>query len=74
MMCHCQKCYNDWRKQLTKSKVFMKSNLTPDLTRFRYACEKCGNKRCPHHAHHIYKCTNSNEVDQPREIDKEKGA
>lgn len=35
-----------------------------DLSNFRYACEVCGNKRCPHHSDHRNKCTGSNEPDQ----------
>lgn len=31
---------------------------------FRYACEICGNKRCPHHTWHENACTNSNEPGQ----------
>ena len=26
----------------------------------RYTCEICGNKRCPHHRNHTFKCTNNN--------------
>lgn len=29
-----------------------------------YACHLCGNKRCPHHANHRFRCTASNEPDQ----------
>lgn len=28
------------------------------------ACEKCGNKRCPHISDHTFACTNSNEPGQ----------
>ena len=31
---------------------------------FRYACEICGNKRCPHHSDHRLPCTESNEPGQ----------
>ena len=31
---------------------------------WRYACEICGNKRCPHHTDHRLACTNSNAVGQ----------
>lgn len=31
---------------------------------FRYACEQCGNKRCPHHSDHELACTRSNEPGQ----------
>lgn len=32
---------------------------------FRYACEICGNKRCPHHTDHTLACTGSNDAGQP---------
>jgi len=35
---------------------------------FRFACEKCGNKRCPHHTDHRLACTGSNETGQPGSI------
>lgn len=35
---------------------------------FRYACEICGNKRCPHHTDHRLPCTNSNEPGQKGSI------
>ena len=36
----------------------------PSQPGWSYACEKCGNKRCPHHDWHGFKCTSSNEPDQ----------
>lgn len=39
--------------------------VLPSMTfDFRYACELCGNKRCPHHTDHRLACTNSNEPGQ----------
>jgi hypothetical protein len=38
------------------------------MTSFRYACEVCGNKRCPHHSDHELACTNSNEPGQPGSV------
>ena len=35
---------------------------------FRYACEICGNKRCPHHSDHSRDCTNSNDTGQEGSI------
>lgn len=35
--------------------------------RWMIVCDKRGNKRCPHAAHHINECTNSNASDQPLE-------
>ena len=34
------------------------------VTGFRYACEICGNKRCPHRTDHRLACTSSNEPGQ----------
>ena len=34
----------------------------------RFACELCGNKRCPHHSDHEISCTNSNEPGQPGSV------
>lgn len=31
---------------------------------FRYMCDLCGNKRCPHHADHRFACTGSNDAGQ----------
>lgn len=39
--------------------------VLPDVTfDFRYACEICGNKRCPHHSNHRFACTASNQPGQ----------
>jgi hypothetical protein len=35
---------------------------------FRYACDVCGNKRCPHHKWHGFKCTGSNEPGQTEDL------
>ena len=47
----------------------IKSNATvqfegPSIPGWRYACEICGNKRCPHHTDHTLACTDSNESGQ----------
>jgi hypothetical protein len=31
---------------------------------FRFACERCGCKRCPHHSYNRLRCTGSNEPGQ----------
>jgi len=36
----------------------------PGMESWRYACELCGNKRCPHHSDHTLACTRSNEPGQ----------
>lgn len=38
------------------------------VTSIRYACEICGNKRCPHHTDHRLECTASNEPGQKGSI------
>ena len=35
---------------------------------FRYACEICGNKRCPHHTDHRLECSGSNLPGQPGSV------
>ena len=52
-LCSCQRC-TDARPELPG----------PSKPGWRYACEKCGNKRCPHHDWHGFKCTGSNEPGQ----------
>ena len=54
LRCLCIKCreqrrHPDWMSEMTD---------------FRYACEICGNKRCPHHSDHTLACTGSNEPGQ----------
>ena len=58
-LCGCQGCV-DLRPGLPG----------PGKPGWRYACEKCGNKRCPHHEWHQFKCTGSNEPDQIGEVEK----
>ena len=57
--CKCQTCI----------KEFIFTLNTNYVKYFRYACERCGNKRCPHHANHIFKYINSNDLDQIGEIE-----
>lgn len=65
--CRCIKCYN---AALLYSPPSDDEHFTISATfvRFRYACEICGNKRCPHHSDHELPCTNSNEPGQPGSI------
>lgn len=43
--------------------------LAPQLVApIRYACEICGNKRCPHHTDHRLDCTGSNKPGQPGSV------
>lgn len=55
-LCGCIRCYGErWEKKRDPWS-------TPG---FRYACEICGHKRCPHHTDHRLVCTNSNATGQP---------
>ena len=58
--CQCIKCRDD-----RAARFFVDPH---DFENFRYACEICGNKRCPHHSNHELKCTGSNEPGQPGSI------
>jgi hypothetical protein len=55
--CLCQTCCEKRLREEISLDIF-------SLDNFRYACEICGNKRCPHHEWHIYECTGSNESGQ----------
>ena len=63
--CGCMTCYE---KRLESRNLDFKEHvlaLYEAEMHFRYACEICGNKRCPHHSNHLLPCTNSNEPGQP---------
>jgi hypothetical protein len=69
MECTCIKCHKERTKEFLKSWFIDPSNellaiLHPNYPSYQYACHKCGNKRCPHHQDHKFKCTNSNKPDQ----------
>lgn len=53
ILCGCQRCTDN-----------RPGFAGPGKPGWRYACEKCGNKRCPHHEWHGFKCTGSNDPDQ----------
>jgi hypothetical protein len=50
--CGCIRCYSDLASKTPTTNMFS--------LHFRYACEKCGNKRCPHHSDHRLEFTRSN--------------
>lgn len=62
-LCGCTRCVDERAAALPD---------IPSITRirgsgfpgWRYACEICGNKRCPHHTNHQFGCTGSNEPGQ----------
>lgn len=39
-----------------------------NMSTFPFGCERCGNKRCPHHSYHGLRCTGSNEPGQKGSI------
>jgi len=61
-VCGCLKCQKDRREQSAPADLH--EALASFYRYFRYACELCGNKRCPHHTNHRLPCTNSNEPGQ----------
>jgi hypothetical protein len=63
--CLCIKCRDD---QLAQTPVPFPFDHPTYFKTFRYACEVCGNKRCPHHSDHMLPCTGSNEPGQPGSI------
>lgn len=54
--CGCIRCYSERTSKTPPSQIWR--------IPFRYACEKCGNKRCPHHSDHNLECTGSNKPGQ----------
>ena len=61
--CYCITCHDEWARVHEPSG----SRILGDAL-VRFACEVCGNKRCPHHTDHRLACTNSNEPGQPGSI------
>jgi hypothetical protein len=59
-LCGCRRCYDERASGKSWAVLF------DPAFGFRYACEVCGNKRCPHHADHNLACTGSNAVEQPK--------
>ena len=59
--CGCIRCYSERTSKTPATQMMWPGH-------FRYACEKCGNKRCPHHSDHNLECTASNEPGQPGSV------
>lgn len=57
-LCGCITCDTDDR-------AFVRKTTGELVFPFMIVCETCGNKRCPHAAHHDLPCTGSNEPGQP---------
>ena len=56
--CQCYSCTKAWVEKYPSDHPF-----DPRMMRM-FLCETCGNKRCPHAAHHDNACTGSNEPGQ----------
>lgn len=63
--CGCIKCTDARAEKMRADGVALHLTFPgPGLPGWRYACERCGNKRCPHHSDHALTCTRSNEPGQ----------
>lgn len=60
-LCGCMKCVDERQAEVACAEFVFPGPAVPG---WRYACEKCGNKRCPHHSNHVLACTGSNEPGQ----------
>jgi hypothetical protein len=67
-LCGCIRCVDARIVTLPPDTPFHKRFRGPAMDGWRYACEQCGNKRCPHHTDHTLACTNSNEPGQAGSI------
>lgn len=61
--CGCFACQQERRLALAPEDMWMA--IAGMDRHFRYACEICGCKRCPHHTDHRLECSGSNEPGQP---------
>ena len=60
--CGCIRCSSERASAAPASEIAERGIRS--IPHFRYACEICGNKRCPHHTDHRLSCTDSNEPGQ----------
>lgn len=64
-VCGCIKCIDSRVEQMRADGVPVHLTFQgPAIPGWRYGCETCGNKRCPHHSDHTLTCTRSNEPGQ----------
>jgi hypothetical protein len=66
--CGCHRCQDEWVADLPADAGMNQRIAGPLRPGWRYACEVCGNKRCPHHSDHRLACTGSNALGQPGSI------
>ena len=58
--CGCHVCDDQYREALTR----VTGSFSARFLSHMILCPECGNKRCPHAAHHENACTGSNEPGQ----------
>jgi hypothetical protein len=63
-VCGCIRCQDTREASAPEDRPLRTKLRGPAMFGWRYACEVCGNKRCPHHSDHDFKCTGSNEPEQ----------
>ena len=63
--CGCHRCQQEWVAGLPATATLAQRVAGPSRPGWRYGCEVCGNKRCPHHTDHHLTCTGSNRPGQP---------
>lgn len=67
-LCGCIKCVDARFAALPEDTPLHERVYGPGRLGWRYMCEICGNKRCPHHSDHELYCTGSNEPGQPGSV------
>jgi hypothetical protein len=67
VQCRCLRCCEEW---VEANPPPMSPEYVDWMGKrpFRFGCEICGNKRCPHHSDHRFACTDSNEPGQPGSV------
>ena len=63
-LCGCRRCVEARQRELPKETPIHQITLGPSFPGWRFACEICGKKRCPHHTNHLFTCTGSNATGQ----------
>lgn len=66
--CGCLSCQDAWAETLPPETPIHERFPGAGRRGWRFACELCGNKRCPHHSDHRLECTRSNAPGQPGSV------
>lgn len=64
LLCGCIRCVESRIMSNSINTAFHMTFAGPSVPGWRYTCELCGNKQCPHHTDHRLSCTKSNELGQ----------